>query len=112
MPSFLEKYRFLVRCARWLRAPPGSRKQPNSDSIALSSLKLRAPRRPSRALRLRTSAVLQVSSRTLRLVVKRPASSKLVDKTGDGAAAPRYIRRVKTGSGDRFGHPAASAEMG
>jgi hypothetical protein len=48
----------------------------------------------------------------LPLAVKRPASSNLVDKTGDGAPAPRYIRRIKTGSGGPFGRPAASAEMG
>jgi hypothetical protein len=48
----------------------------------------------------------------LPLAVKRLGSSNLVDKTGDGAAAPRYIRRIKTSSGGPFGHPAASAEMG
>jgi len=44
--------------------------------------------------------------------VKHPGSSKLVDKTGDGAPAPRYIRRIKTGSGGPSRYPAASAEMG
>jgi hypothetical protein len=55
---------------------------------------------------------LQASSRTLPLAVKHPGSSKLVDKTGDGDPAPRYIRRIKTGSGGSSMHRAASAEMG
>ena len=64
------------------------------------------------SLKVTDVTVLRASSRTLPHAVKHPARQNCWTRRVTAPSAPRYIRRIKTGSGGPPRHPAASAEMG
>ena len=82
------------------QARPGSKKPPSSALPAPSCRKRREAEAGDPGLKAYDVGNLDRSGRRHRRPGQtRQACAKPVDKTGDGAVTPRYIRGVKTGSG-------------
>ena len=105
--SISARYRYPAPSGRWRKVPPASRRRRNSASTAQWCRKRPAARRPSPGLKIIDVANLANLVADIAAQGKPRMLPKRVDKTGDGAARSRYIRRVKNRPAHRRARPQA-----